>query len=305
MSAPSTVVFTDLIGSTVAFDSLDNAKSSQVLTHLTRWIREIFEARGGRVVKTLGGGVLAAFEHTQDAIEAVVEMQRAHQRRLSERPKEEQLALRAGIATGAVENLDGDCYGDAVILASRFCELAGPHEIWCNDAVPASAGQSKGVMFRHLGSISIRGRAEPCSAFHIDWKEEASSTLMTQQPGMETLIHAKMSDVSRVKIELTWQDQTATFSILELPVQIGRTRQCEFVVNDPRVSRVHARIVWRNGNIFIVDVSSNGTWVNFVGGGAEVQLRRDECVIQGSGEMSLGLAFTHENAPMLRFRVCG
>lgn len=46
---------------------------------------------------------------------------------------------------------------------------------------------------------------------------------------------------------------------------IGRLPDCEVVIDDPSVSKHHARIMWRqtNGHVTIEDLSSsNGTWVN-------------------------------------------
>ena len=77
----------------------------------------------------------------------------------------------------------------------------------------------------------------------------------------------------------------------------------EFVVNDPRVSRTHARIDWRNGSVVLVDVSSYGCWVRFFGGGADLLLRREECVLHGRGEVALGTPFSDLSATVVTFSV--
>ena len=74
MSVRTTVVFTDLIGSTGVFEAVGNLKATEVVTRLTGWIGEVCVAYGGRVVKTMGDGVLAVFPEGPEAIEAVVEM---------------------------------------------------------------------------------------------------------------------------------------------------------------------------------------------------------------------------------------
>jgi hypothetical protein len=154
-----------------------------------------------------------------------------------------------------------------------------------------------------LGPIHIRGRAEPCSVYQIEWQEEAQSDFLTMQAALDPMFDINKHDVLGGQIELSCQGQTKTFRSFELPIHIGRVRQVEFVVNDPRVSRTHARIDWRNGCVMLVDVSSYGCWVRFSGGGSDLLLRRDECVLHGRGEIALGASFADLNVPTVSFQV--
>jgi class 3 adenylate cyclase len=303
MGVHTTVVFTDLIGSTTAFEILGNAKATQVVTRLTRWIREVFESHGGRVIKTLGDGVLAVFPSSQNAIHAVVDLQRSYQKQTQQVPAPELMPIRVGVATGEVEIVDGDCYGDAVNVASRLNDLCGPHEIWVDSSELDVSAPSDHVRYRRLGPINVRGRAEPCTVYQVEWQEDEASEFLTRQADFEPLVRGASSDALGAEIELTWADQSKSFKSFDLPIQIGRVRQSEFVVNDPRVSRTHARIEWRNGSIVLVDVSSYGTWIRFEGGGADVLLRREECVLHGRGEIALGASFSDAQAPAVKFSI--
>lgn len=303
MGVQTTVVFTDLIGSTTAFEVLGNAKATQAVTRMTRWICKVFERHGGRVIKTLGDGVLAVFPTGQSAVQAVVELQRSYQKRLPQLSAPERMPVRVGVATGEVEIVDGDCYGDAVNVASRLNDLCGPHEIWVNSAELDLSGQSENVRYRPLGQITVRGRAEPCTVYQVEWQEDEPSEFLTRQADFDPQALALRGDVLGGEIELTCQDQIKSFKSFELPIHIGRIRQSEFVVNDPRVSRTHARIEWRNGSIMLVDVSSYGSWIRFEGGGADVLLRREECVLHGRGEIALGASFADAQVPSVKFSV--
>lgn len=303
MGVHTTVVFTDLFGSTTAFEALGNAKATQAVTQVTTWIARIVESHGGRVVKMLGDGVLALFGDNRSAINAVVEMQRTHQERMTQMPSTNRMPIRIGVASGDVEIVDGDCYGDAVNVAARLSDLSGPHQIWVNSAALDTADEVDGVRFRMLGPISIRGRAEPCTVYQVEWQEDVASSLMTMQSDHIPLFDSSKTDALGGQIELTWLDIKKTFKSFELPIHIGRVRQVEFVVNDPRVSRTHARIDWRNGSVMLVDVSSYGCWVRFSGGGSDLLLRREECVLHGRGEIALGSSFADLSAPTVGFSV--
>ncbi len=303
MSVQTTVVFADLMGSTAVFETIGNARASQVVTQLTQWIGEICVAHAGRVVKTLGDGVLAVFPHAPDAIAAVVEMQRGHQKRIASSAASTRMPIRVGVARGEVEFVDGDCYGDAVNVASRLSDLSGPHQIWANSSSLEDASEGDGVRFRPLGPITIRGRAEPCSVFQVEWHENLSSDFLTMQATLDSQQDLMEKDLLGGEIELVWLDVRKRFRSFQLPIHIGRVSQAEFVVNDPRVSRAHARVDWRNGSILLVDVSTYGSWVRFSGGGSDLLLRREECVLHGRGEIALGASFSDMSVPTVMFSV--
>lgn len=304
MGIHTTVVFTDLHGSTAVFEALGNVQATALVTQTTQWIGERCEAHGGRVVKTLGDGVLAMFPQSQGAVDAVVDIQRSHLKNSTRRDKFSALPIRIGVASGEVELVQGDCYGDAVNVASRLCDLCGPQQIWANATALTAVDEGLGVTFRLLGPINIRGRAEPCTVFQVEWREEQASDFLTMQGELDPGKIVGEKDVLGRELELTWMGHSQSFKAFDLPIYIGRVGTVEFVVNDPRVSRTHVRIDWRNGSVVLVDVSSYGSWVRFgSGNGSPVLLRREECVLYGSGELALGASFADPSVPTVGFAV--
>jgi class 3 adenylate cyclase len=303
MGVHTTVVFADLFGSTGVFESLGNVKATEAVTQATNWVAEKFAAKGGRIVKLLGDGVLATFKKSPDAIAAVVDIQRSYQLRLAGLPPQLYMPLRIGVVRGNVVLVDDDCYGDAVNTASRLSELTGPHQIWVNDKAIENSPKLSNVHFRFLGPIAIRGRSEPCNVYQVEWQEDQNSEYFTIQAPTSPISQTPIGDVLGGQIELTYYDNQQTFQAFELPIHIGRFRKVDFVVNDPRVSRTHARIEWRNGSFMMVDESSYGSWVRFAGSGADLMLRRDECVLHGHGQIALGTSFIDPSAPVISFVV--
>ena len=197
------------------------------------------------------------------------------------------MELQIGVASGEVVEVDGDCYGDAVNLASRLSDLAGPSQIWATESVIEQLRGGE-VRHRNLGPINIRGKNEMPIVHRIDWQDEVSEFLTMPA---SLVPPARGADSSFGQIELAWLDVRSMFRAAELPIHLGRVDEAQFVVNDPRVSRLHARIEARQGSCVLVDVSTYGTWVRFhgtAGASGEIALRRDECVLHGSGEIGLG-----------------
>jgi class 3 adenylate cyclase len=304
MGVQATVVFTDLHGSTAVFEALGNALATETITQITTWIGKECVSHGGRVVKTLGDGVLAMFPDGQSAVKAVVHLQRAHQKRVLRIASEARMPIRIGVSSGEVELVAGDCYGDAVNVAARLCDLCGPHQIWAGSSSVASVDEAQGVTFRVLGPINVRGRAEPVNVYQIEWREEETSDFLTMQGHLDPEYANGDVDILGREVELTWNGVSKRFKSFELPVNIGRVRGVEFLVNDPRVSRTHARLEWRNGSVVLVDVSTYGSWIRFASAtGSDVLLRREECVLHGQGELALGASFADDTVPTVSFRV--
>ena len=321
MNLPQTMVFVDLAGSTAAFEAMGNAQVADVVTRVTQWIDRVVSAHGGRTVKFLGDGVLAQFQDGAQAIQSAVFLQQSHTDRLRKWPEALRMGFKIGLATGAVVERAGDAFGDAVNLASRLSDMAGEHGIWASESVIASlsergprertggsaaagGGWLEGVRYRSLGVVPVRGLAQPHSVFQIEWSEDVTTDLMTVQSALQTSADGGSSAHAQNEIALAWLGYTRVFSLVNGPVTIGRVPDCDFVVGDQRVSRVHARIEKIGQTVVVVDLSSFGTWVRFAENPAtDVALRRNECVLYDTGEISLGAGFDDFSAPVTAFRL--
>ncbi len=299
--AEVTVVFADFTGSTGVFESLGNTKATQAITRLTQWVSTVCERTGGQVVKYLGDGVLIIFKCNSDAVDAVTELQRAHHKRISSWPEPLQMRLQVGMARGEIVEQDGDCYGDSVNVASRLSDLSGPDQILATDSVIQQLPKQSRVRSRSLGALEIRGRTETCVVHRIEWQAELQTEAFTVPAGL-AWTPPPHSAAPPDYIELSWLDVTTGFSVAELPVFLGRDPDAQFVVQDPRVSRKHARIEWRAGKFYIEDVSSYGSWVRFSDNAAVVSLRRQECVLLLEGEIALGAPFEDFTTPTVSYK---
>ena len=135
--------------------------------------------------------------------------------------------------------------------------------------------------------------------YRIDWQTEVSSDFLTMPAVLEP--RNRQTDPQSGRIDLSWLDVNASFKAAQLPIQLGRVTEADFIVNDPRVSRLHARIEWRHGTFVLVDLSSYGTWVRFGDSGTEMALRREECALHGTGDMALGAPFSDFTVPTVSF----
>lgn len=299
--AELTIAFVDLTGSVSVFETLGNDRATKAVTKLTQWIGSVGLENGGKVVKMLGDGVLLSFTNNRSAVETMIQIQQEHSKRVSLWPNRLKLMMQIGMARGQVVQVDGDCFGDAVNVASRLSDLAGQEQILVTDTVIRQLGPRNGVRNRSLGPMRIKGRAEPCEVFRIEWQPEMLSEFLTLPADLHQLGLSAESVFGG--IELAWLDASQAFNVTDLPVKIGRVPEADFVVNDPRVSRLHASIDIRSGNYVLEDISSYGTWVRFAGAENAIALRRQECLLHSDGEIALGAPFTDFSAPTVTFKL--
>ncbi|MDP3164555.1 MAG: adenylate/guanylate cyclase domain-containing protein [Hydrogenophaga sp.] len=303
MNVLSTVVFADISGSTSLYETLGNERATEAVTQVTQWIGDSFESHGGRVVKKLGDGVLGIFGDASSAVTAMTTMLRQHQARLDRWPQPLRMDIRVGVASGEVVDVDGDCYGDAVNVASRLCERAGPAEIWATETAVLLAGAAPDAWYRKLGMMEIRGKAELLMLYQVEWRENEAPDSLTMQAALVSSFAPADSILGQ--IQFSWHGVDMSFASTDAPVHVGRATDVQLCINDPRVSRLHARIDWRNSGFVLTDMSSFGTWVRFDGSNSPVRLRRDTCILHGTGQIALGVSFNEPSAPVINFRVQG
>lgn len=295
----ASILFVDIAGSTEIFGALGNTQATKVIAGTTQWIGKLCAEHGGRVIKFMGDGVLVLFQHSVTAVEAAVELQMLHTERQRAVPADRRVKLKVGVAHGDVVEKDGHCFGDVVNVATGLSDLASPEQILVTNAVVNHMPPHAQAQTRKLGQMVIHGRSEPCVVHQVDWQREVTSAFVTVQASLDgTVLPASGSQIS---IALSWQGTHAHFTAKDLPLYVGRVSHANFVVNQPRVSRLHAKVSMRADQIILEDVSTFGTAVRFGASNATVALRRQACVLVQGGVIALGAAFDEDNVPIVRF----
>src|ERR1035441_2445749 len=130
-----TVMFTDIQGSTAYFEKHGDAAGLVMVHHCNDILRRIVQDHRGRVIKTIGDGMMATFEECAPSVEAAVKMQHGLADLNARRPESDRVAIRIGIHydTGIVRS--HDVFGDVVNVASRIESVASPRQIVISDTL--------------------------------------------------------------------------------------------------------------------------------------------------------------------------
>lgn len=274
------ILFSDICGSTRLYERLGNQHGQRLVDQCLSAMTVEVERWGGHLVKTIGDEVMARFDRALDASRAAVGLNERIEGIAQLDPNAPRdLAVRTGFHLGAIIWDKGDIYGDAVNVAARLAALAKPHQILTSGAsvayLPTSLPQ---CAVRFLDRTVVKGRQEPVDLFEILRESDEMTRVAGAQPTPTTALNQRL--------RLIYRDQRRVISVSELPLHLGRGDQADVVVASPLASRDHAKIEARGHNFFVIDHSTNGTYL--ISGGHVQFLRREAVALQSRGFLSLG-----------------
>jgi class 3 adenylate cyclase/pimeloyl-ACP methyl ester carboxylesterase len=166
----TTVLFTDIIGSTERASQLGDSRWRELLEEHYRLVRELLERFRGREVTTTGDGFLASFDGPARAIRCG--------QALIERLAHSEIPIRAGIHTGECETIGEDLAGIAVHIGARIAALAASGELLVSSTVKDLVVGS-GIDFEHRGEHQLKGVPDPWSLYRVLGDEDTDRVSRT------------------------------------------------------------------------------------------------------------------------------
>ncbi|MBV8362075.1 MAG: adenylate/guanylate cyclase domain-containing protein [Deltaproteobacteria bacterium] len=124
-------------------------------------------AHRGRLVKTMGDGLLVEFASVVDALRCASEVQQKLAVRNEGTPVAERIEFRIGINMGDVVVEDGDILGDGVNVAARLETLAEPGGICVSARVQEDATGRLELMFADRGKQDLKNIGRPIRAYRV------------------------------------------------------------------------------------------------------------------------------------------
>ncbi|MGH9009086.1 MAG: ATP-binding protein, partial [Acidimicrobiia bacterium] len=225
--ATATVLFTDLVGSTELRGRLGEEAAEDLRRKHDELLARAVEGHGGRVVKGLGDGIMAAFSGAADAVAAAVAIQQAVDRFNRSGKAPVPLAVRVGLSAGDVTFEDDDVHGTPVVEASRLCGAAVGGEILASEIVRWLGGAQGAPSFIPVGSLELKGLATPVPTVRVEWEPVRASTIP---------MPALLTDVGRIfvgrdaeleRLQQLWKEATAgerRVALLAGEPGVGKTR---------------------------------------------------------------------------------
>ncbi len=270
------VLFADVSGSTQMYETLGDVRARGIIAHCLAVMTEATHKHGGTLIKTMGDEVMSTFPDATAAAEAACDMQESITGQMMVEGR--RLGIRVGFHFGPTLREEADVFGDAVNLASRLANQAKSGQILTSGATVEQLTGPRRHTCRQIDLTDVRGKREQIAIHELLWRAE-DATVMRAPWATEHRASGRMVFAAGgTRLELGEGHPSLT---------IGRADQNDLVVRNPLVSRLHARIDYRNGRFVLTDLSANGTYV-VPDGGNERYVHRDNQELTGSGALGLG-----------------
>jgi adenylate cyclase len=261
-------------------------------------LTERVRTNGGRLVKTLGDGMVCQFKEPDGAFRAACEMQVAAVD--AEPGPDPKLSIKVGFTWGPVVSEGGDVFGDTVNVCARLVALANPNQVLTTQETVEGLSPGLRERCRHLYPLKVRGRVTEVKVCDVLWRAgDADITKAFTRSGLQA---AAKATARKWILKVTYAGNTTVVES-SASVKLGRDDTNDVVINSSLASRVHARIYGRGDKFVIADQSSNGTFVMIDGNTRELRLRREEATLGERGYIGFGGPASSHGEHVVRYRL--
>jgi class 3 adenylate cyclase len=269
-----TVLFADISGSTALYEERGDARARELIATRVDEMRTAIRREGGRVVKSLGDGILSVFPEPGRAVSAALG--------IAAESGDTTLDAKVGLHHGETIIVARDVFGDTVNTAARIADLAKAREVLMSRTVLEQLPGGYERLVRPVQPVVVKGKKEPLELFAALRFEDtgASETIPTGR-------NARLVLGGPRAVLLHWRGQEVRADGERPTVTLGRASDNDLAVVVESASRHHAVIELRGGKALLSDQSSNGT-VIVASTGSHLKLHREQVPLIGSGTIYLG-----------------
>ena len=198
--ARRTVVVVDMVESVRLMEANEEDTVRRWQHFVGEVAAEVLPQQHGRLVKSLGDGLLCEFPDVGGAVQSALRMQQLTPVLNEHRPPHEAMNVRIGAHTADVIVDERDVYGSGVNLAARLMTLAGPGEIVVSSEVRDHLVPGLDAEVEDLGECYLKHLQQPVRAYRIG--------RATEQPGSD-IVRLPMQDLRPTVAVIPWVSRVA------------------------------------------------------------------------------------------------
>ncbi|MEZ2333101.1 adenylate/guanylate cyclase domain-containing protein [Mesorhizobium sp. RCC_202] len=284
------VLLADVVGSVPLYENIGDDAALRQVSDCLDAIREIVAQHGGDFIHSKGDDVLSLFERPEAALRAVCQIDG----QLAKEP----LNARIGLHFGTVIRARGAVFGDVVNVTARLSTTANPGEVLISQSFFEALSAGSRSTLRLLDKMAFKGKQE---LFDVYTLGSDDGPLSAHVASRGTVVDRRSAPPPQINLVIRYEGQLRSCRNNE-SVTIGRSPECDIVVQRPWVSRHHATFTISSGKARLVERSSSGTFVS-MGPGHEVFVRREDIVLFGSGVISPGRRSSLGDAQILHYEI--
>jgi adenylate cyclase len=162
-----TVLVVDIVESVRIMQENEEGTVQRWRAFVDHVVHRVLPQHEGRMVKSLGDGMMLEFPRVHSAIATAFALQEASAIAEEGVPREHRLRLRIGIHVSPLIVDQYDVYGHGVNLAARLTTLAGPDEIVVSADVRDQLTPALDADIEDLGECYVKHVQQPVRAFRV------------------------------------------------------------------------------------------------------------------------------------------
>ena len=198
-----------MLADVVGYSRLMGADETGTLTalriHRSELLEPLIAKHGGRIVKTMGDGLLLEFPSVVAAVECSLEVQQGMIERNSAVAGADAIRFRIGVHLGDVIVEGDDIFGDGVNVTARIEALAEPGGIAISDDVHRQVRDRLDVTWQNGGERKVKNIARAISIWH--WTPAKERALPVAALASEQLPLADAASIAVLPFENMSGDQ--------------------------------------------------------------------------------------------------
>lgn len=159
----TTILAADVAGFSRMMEANEPATFAALQAHLAEFIKPEIAEHGGRIIKTMGDGLLAEFPSVVDGVRCAVRLQEGMTARNEHH--DHPMTLRIGVHLGDVIVEGDDLLGDGVNIAARLESMAEPGGICVSKQVMDQIAPHTDQSWTDLGPCKLKNIVRPVHVF--------------------------------------------------------------------------------------------------------------------------------------------
>ncbi len=175
------IVFADVVGYSRLIGSDESGTLAALRAHRAEFVDPTIAAHGGRIVKSLGDGLLLEFASVVEATQCALEIQQGMAARNAEVPDARRITFRIGVNLGDIIIEGDDILGDGVNIAARLQEISEPGGVAISRRVQEDVRDRLDAAFEDAGEQVLKNIARPVHVWQ--WSPVERDGPATSGPG--------------------------------------------------------------------------------------------------------------------------
>ncbi|MBS4018658.1 MAG: FHA domain-containing protein [Dechloromonas sp.] len=284
------IMVADISGSASLHQRLNAQEADRAIDRCIKRMSRSVEGYQGKLLQTAGDEILAIFPSAESACQSAIDM---HQR-VADLPPISGHKLGIRIALHDSDGAEAPSAGKLTSIM-RMAALATTDQILCSGPVVQTLPASAVVQANPRPDIdNLFEQDAIVPVFQIHWPAQNGA------PAPQHSMFGPLSHKLAERLCLRYRGKAYLIDDSTPVLSLGRDPSCAMLIQNRKVSRMHARIERRRDGYYLIDTSTNGSFLSMQGR-QEITLRKHEILLEGSGVVCFGSSLNDPAADRVEF----